>query len=233
MTKKSGVVAVTSLALEAYIARGAGVSVVCKQAFELRAALETAITSGASGIISFEIAGGLAPNLVAGDWVVASGIRNGNKVFATDHVWTQSILETLPDAVHAHVTGAGSVISTPAEKAQLYSETGAAAVDMESHIAAEVAAEYRIPFAACRVIIDAAHRALPPAAALGLRPDGTPDVLAVIRSVLRMPSQLPDLVRTALDARTAEQALSLGRKRLGAGLGFPYQNEHAFDLAFA
>jgi molybdopterin biosynthesis enzyme len=42
MTKKSGVVAVTSLALEAYIARGAGVSVLCKQAFELRAALETA-----------------------------------------------------------------------------------------------------------------------------------------------------------------------------------------------
>jgi hypothetical protein len=48
-----------------------------------------------------------------------------------------------------------------------------------------------------------------------------------------MPRQLPDLVRTAFDARVAERALSLGRKRLGEGLGFPYQNELALDLAFA
>ena len=104
---------------------------------------------------------------------------------------------------------------------------------MESHIAAEIAAEHGIPFAACRVIIDAARRVLPPAAALGLRPDGTPDVGAVMRSVLKMPSQLPDLVRTAFDARIAERALSRGRKQLGVGLGFPYYNEFAFDLAFA
>lgn len=233
MTIKTGVVAVTSLALEAYIARGEGVSVLCKQALELRSALETAIARGASGIISFGIAGGLAPDLVAGDWVVASGVRNGNKVIATDRVWTQSLLDMLPHAIHAHVTGANRVIVTPAEKTQLYKETGAVAVDMESHIAAQIAAEHRIPFAACRVIIDAAHSALPPAAVLGLRPDGTPDVFAVIRSVLKMPGQLPDLIRTAIDARIAEQALSLGRKRLGVGLGFPYQDELAFDLAFA
>ena len=61
----------------------------------------------------------------------------------------------------------------------------------ESHIAARIAAAYRIPFAACRAVIDPVHSELPPAAVIGLRHDGTPDVLAVFRSVVRQPSQLP------------------------------------------
>jgi hypothetical protein len=102
---------------------------------------------------------------------------------------------------------------------------------MESHIAAEIAAEHRIPFVACRVIIDAAHRVLPPAATLGLRLDGTPDVSAVVRSVWQNPHQLPDLIRVAFDHHTARRALRSGRKQLGVGLGFPYYKSFEFDLA--
>jgi adenosylhomocysteine nucleosidase len=233
MSGQEGVVAVTCLALEAGIARGPGVSVICNQSSGLRAALRGAIARGASGIISFGIAGGLAPDLAAGDWVVASGVRSGNDVIATDRAWASRLLEILPNAVHANVVGADAVIPEPAEKFQLYDETGSAAVDMESHIAAEIAAEHRIPFAACRVIIDAAHRALPPAATLGLRPDGSPDVVAVFRSVLQNPGQVPDLIRTALDLQIARRALQAGRKQLGVGLGFPYYNSVAFDRAFA
>lgn len=57
---------------------------------------------------------------------------------------------------------------------------------------------------------------------VGLRYDGTPDLLAVLRSVVQQPSQLPTLMRTALDARIAGRALRRGRRRLGAGLAFPY-----------
>jgi adenosylhomocysteine nucleosidase len=231
MSGKEGVVAVTCLALEAGIARGPGVSVICNQSSGLRAALGAAIARGASGIISFGIAGGLAPDLAAGDWVVASGVRSGKNVIATDRAWAQRLVEILPNAIHAHVVGADSVIASPLEKFQLYDETGAAAVDMESHIAAEIAAEHRIPFVACRVIIDAAHRVLPPAATLGLRLDGTPDVSAVIRSVWQNPHQLPDLIRVAFDHHTARQALRSGRKQLGVGLGFPYYKSFEFDLA--
>ncbi|MFZ0109617.1 MAG: adenosylhopane nucleosidase, partial [Pseudolabrys sp.] len=163
MSGQAGVVAVTCLALEAGIARGPGVSVLCNQGSGLRAALRAAIDRGASGIISFGIAGGLAPELAAGDWVVASGVANGQGVIATDRAWTQRLLEILPGAAHANVLGANTVIASPEEKFQLHDETGAAAVDMESHIAAEVAAAHGIPFAACRVILDAAHRILPPA----------------------------------------------------------------------
>jgi len=233
MSGKEGVVAVTCLALEAGIARGPGVSVICNQSSGLRAALRAAIGRGASGIISFGIAGGLAPGLAAGDWVVASAVRNGNDVIATDRAWAQRLLDILPNALHAHVVGTDVLVPGPKEKSQLHGQTGSAAVDMESHIAAEVAAEHRIPFAACRVIIDAAHRALPPAATLGLRPDGSPDVAAVFRSVCQTPSQLPDLVRTAIDLQIAKRALQSGRKQLGIGLGFPYYNSVAFDRAFA
>ena len=233
MSGREGVVAVTCLALEAGIARGPGVSVICNQSSGLRAALGAAIAHGASGIISFGIAGGLAPDLVAGDWVVASGVRSGKNVIATDRAWAQTLLEALPNAIHAHVLGADSVIASPSEKFQLYDETGAAAVDMESHIAAEIAAEHHIPFVACRVIIDAAHRTLPPAATLGLRLDGTPDVPAVFHSVWQNPHQLPDLIRTAFDHHTARRALRSGRKQLGVGLCFPYYKSFEFDLGLA
>jgi adenosylhomocysteine nucleosidase len=233
MSGQSGVVAVTCLALEASIARGPGVSVLCNPSMGLRAALAAAIARGATGIISFGIAGGLAPELVAGDWVVASAVRKGATRIATDRAWALSLLDSLPGAVHADVAGTDTVVADPDEKSELFHTSGAVAVDMESHIAAQVAAEHRVPFVACRVIIDAAHRALPPAATLGLRADGKPNVPAIFRSVCREPRQIPDLVRTAFDARIAERALRQGRRRLGVGLGFPDYKGFAFRLAYA
>jgi hopanoid-associated phosphorylase len=217
-----GIVAVTSLALEARIALCPGVSVICSQGSQLAAQLESAVRRGVSGIISFGIAGGLAPSLRAGHWIAASAIRTGPRLFPTDRAWTRCLLERLPGAVYADILGMDSPVAEPFEKRLLHARTGAAAVDTESHIAARIAAEYQIPFVACRAIIDAGDKPLPPAALIGLRPDGTPDVGAVLRSVLRQPQQLPTLVRTAFDLGIARAALYRGRRMLGAGLGFPH-----------
>jgi hopanoid-associated phosphorylase len=230
MSSGEGVVAVTCLALEARIALGPGVSVICNQGSHLVAAVEAAIARGAAGVISFGIAGGLAPDLVAGDWIVGSAVRTGQETYSTDRVWARTLLEALPGAIHADIVGMDVPIAGASEKRRLHARTGAVAVDTESHIAARIAAAHRIPFAACRAIIDSAHRDLPPAAMVGLRPDGTPDVLAVFRSVAKQPSQLPALIRTAVDARIAGAALRRGRRQLGAGLGFPYFSNHAFDI---
>ncbi len=73
----------------------------------------------------------------------------------------------------------------------------------------------------CRVIIDPVDRALPPAALIDLRPDGTPDVPRVLRSVLRNPCQVPALLRVAANAHAAHLALRAGRQHLGDGLRFP------------
>jgi hopanoid-associated phosphorylase len=215
------IVAVTSLALEARIALGPGVSVICSPGSHLAAALASAVARGVSGVISFGVAGGLAPGLRAGDWVVAAAVRAGQQLFPTDRPWTRSLLERLPAAVHADIVGADAPVAESSEKRSLHARTGAAAVDTESHIAAGIATAHRIPFVACRAVIDPADTPLPPAALVGLRPDGTADVAAVFRSVLQQPRQIPDLVRTALDARIARAALYAGRQLLGSGLGFP------------
>ena len=74
------------------------------------------------------------------------------------------------------------------------------AVDMESHVAARVARRHRLPFAAARVVSDPAHRTLPPAARVAMKPDGRVDLPAVMRSLLAHPAQLPALIRTGRDA---------------------------------
>jgi hopanoid-associated phosphorylase len=228
-----GVVAVTSLALEARIALGPGVSVVCTQGSRLAAVLSSAIAGGASGIISFGVAGGLAPDLAEGHWIAAAAVKVGQQTFPTDPEWTRSLLERLPGAAHADILGMDAPVADPSEKRLLHAQTGAAAVDTESHIAARIAAAHGLPFVACRVIIDAADKRLPPAALVGLRSDGTADVVAVLRSVIQQPGQLPALVRTALDARIARAALRRGRQRLGAGLGFPRFSNEVPDLRAA
>jgi adenosylhomocysteine nucleosidase len=225
MPRPAAVIAVTSLSVEARIASGPGVSVICGPASQIVGRLQAAIERGASGIISFGVAGGLAPDLFAGDWVIGSGVRTECEFYAADRRWSRRLLEAIPGSLHAEMVGADAPIVHSSEKTRLHARTGAKAVDMESHIAAKIAALHNIPFAICRTVIDAVDRDLPPAAVIELRHDGTPDVPAVCRSVMRQPSQIPGLVRTAVDAWTARKALLRGRHLLGAGLGCPYFDE--------
>jgi adenosylhomocysteine nucleosidase len=187
--------------------------------------LETAVRQGGSGIISIGIAGGLAPGLAPGHWVVASGVVHGNERYATDTAWSHRLLKALPDAVFADISGVDAPIVAQSDKSRLHQDTGTVAVDMESHIAARIAAAHGIPFAACRVIIDPAERTLPPAALVGMRSDGKADVWAVARSLLRQPRQLFALMRVVADARAARSALFQGRRQLGANLSFPHAGE--------
>ena len=52
-----------------------------------------------------------------------------------------------------------------------------------------------------------------------MRPNGTTDIGAMIRSVMKRPQELPALLRTALDARAARATLMRGRQVLGPSLG--------------
>jgi adenosylhomocysteine nucleosidase len=224
MSNNRGVVAVTCLALEARIALGPGVSVICSQGRELIAPLEAAVRRGAAGIISFGVAGGLSPKLHAGDWIVGMAILRHQERFVTHESWTRRLLAALRGSVAGDILGADAPVADADEKSRLHELTGAVAVDMESHIAAEIAAKHELPFAACRVILDASERNLPPAALLGLRHDGTADLPAICKSLARHPQQLPALFRTGRDARIAQRALISGRRLLGTHLAFPGGN---------
>jgi hypothetical protein len=109
---------------------------------------------------------------------------------------------------------------TVEHKRRLHRDHGALAVDMESHGAARFAASYGLPFAALRAIADPQRRAVPEVAIAGFKPDGSADVLAVLRALSRRPGQLGGLIRTAFDARAGMAALLGSRRLVGSFFGF-------------
>jgi hopanoid-associated phosphorylase len=215
------VVAVTGVRFEARIAAGPDVTVLCgSDPLYLRASLKAALQRGASGVISFGTAGGLAPDLATGDVVVASAIVKDQARLFTDPVWSETLLRKVR-ARHAEIASVEDPVAHAADKRTLRGRTGASAVDMESFIAASVALEQAVPFAACRVIIDAADRTLPASALAGFRRDGTYDLAAVLIALLRRPGELPGLMRVGREARTARTALEIVRERLGPRFSLP------------
>jgi hopanoid-associated phosphorylase len=216
------VLAVTCLAFEARIAAGHGVRIFCASERDgLLARIEAAVAGNCCGIVSFGVAGGLDPALRAGDQVIASAVVTDRGRYHADEAWTRALLAAMPGSVHGDISGADAPIAHPSGKLALRRAHRTVAVDTESHIAAEVAARRGIPFAAVRVVLDPAHRCLPPAALVPLRRDGGADVRAVLGSVRTNPSQLPNLLRIVADASLAWSTLARSRQRLGHALGFP------------
>jgi hypothetical protein len=188
----------------------------------LRAQLEAATSrESRCGIFSFGIAGGLDPTLAAGDWVVAASVVSVSGRFPADQAWATALMAAIPGAMHADIAGADMPVADPVEKLALHRLRGAVAVDTESHVAAAVAAERGLPFAAARVVLDPARRRLPPAALVPLRPDGSADIAGVLRSVWHAPSQLPRLLTITAEAALAWGALARGRRCLGDRLALP------------
>lgn len=217
------IIAAVGLAREARIAAGPDIHVVIGACNPegLRERVRGAADKGACGIISIGIAGALSPMLRTGDCVIATAIHAGYHPQHTDARWTAALHERLPDALEAPILGMDSILSDVYQKRRQFARTGAAAVDTESHIVADVAAERGLPFVALRVVTDTARTNLPPAALKAIGPDGRTRVFSVMGSVLVGPGQVPLLIRTGSDARSAFRALLRCRKLLGPGLGFP------------
>jgi adenosylhomocysteine nucleosidase len=124
------------------------------------------------------------------------------------------------DAIGGHPTveiaGAEAPVADKIGKTALFAATGAVAVDMESAIVARAARRYGLPFAILRVVADPAHRILPSAALVAMRPDGEVDMAGVFSALSRDPRQITTLARLAVDARRAFAALACARAMLGS-----------------
>ena len=221
---------VTGLLQEARIAAGPGMAVICSSSDpnQLRALLTTLDPTSIRGVISFGVAGGLDPSLKTGDVVVATEVMAGDTRWLAGLPLTEDQIASIAlgrrRVVRGLLAGVEEIVAASTCKAALHSETGAAAVDMESHIAAAYAAEADIPFAALRVISDPAHRALPAYARKAIKPNGDVDLLQIMGSVVRNPRTLRALVSTGIDFNRALRSLRGCRGFLPGGEGLVAAN---------
>ncbi|WP_213771284.1 phosphorylase [Bradyrhizobium sp. dw_78] len=207
------VLIVTGLVQEARIAAGPGMIVICSSSDpgQLRSLLATLDSSTFRGVISFGVAGGLDPTLKSGDIVVATEVMAGDTRWLAGSALNNELIANATlgrrRVVRGGLAGVEQVVAGISKKAALWSETGAAAVDMESHIAAAYATEAGLPFAALRVISDPANRALPALARNAIKPNGDIDLRLVLRGVARNPLALRSLVSTGIDFNRALRSL--------------------------
>ena len=65
---------------------------------------------------------------------IADRIRRRVSLAAADVVWSRKLLGMIPGSIHAPIVGVDEPVAEPARKRELHRATGAAAVDMESHL---------------------------------------------------------------------------------------------------
>lgn len=169
-------------------------------------ALLAALPGDVTAILSFGIAGGLAPGVATGDVLVASSLWEAGASLGVDLAW-QARLMVRTAARAAPLAASPILIGTPTAKAALHRGSAALAVDMESGAAARFAAARGIPFAALRAVADGPDDTLPAAAAVGLHPDGSAAPLRVLAALLRNPGELRALLHLARASMRAHAAL--------------------------
>ncbi len=180
------------------------------------------LDGGCKALLSFGIAGGLDPNLKSGTAVVAEAVvTSGGRRLPTNDAWNAAlyrILEKHTTISTAAIVGSDAIVATPDDKRRLFDDTGAVAVDMESHAVADIAAAAGVPFLVLRLISDPAAGLIPPAAMKGVGLNGRERHLAVIGALLTRPGDLPALLRLRRDSARAVGALR--RVALLAGPSF-------------
>jgi adenosylhomocysteine nucleosidase len=170
------------------------------------------IDAGATALASWGMAGGLDPALDPGAIFLPSEvIALDGAAIVTAHYWR----ERLSDAIAAHrpvahgkLLTSTRAIGSVADKAALFRETGAAAVDMESLAVAEVARTRELPFIAVRVIVDSAGDALPHAVTAAADSAGHLHLWRLIGALARAPADLAPLIRLARRYRAASRSLA-------------------------
>ena len=174
-------------------------------------------------VFSFGVAGGLDPALQPGDLLMAEQvlmILPDEGQGASEILWpTDSnmlMAATLSAARSENIklrkglflgTDTEARDQAPLAESSLRATSGAHIIDNESHIAAQYASEKGLPFAAIRSVSDRVDTPLPPAALLPLEADGSPDGMAITKSLLLHPLQIPAFIRTAYYYKQALDSL--------------------------
>jgi adenosylhomocysteine nucleosidase len=176
-------------------------------------------------VISIGFTGALEARLEVGDLVLASELIGltgpcGSEIERTIYQPNQELLRAATEALGATplrvvlgptVTVPG-IITTPAGRRRLGSQTGAVAVDMESYWVARAAADRGLPFLALRAISDTQEDLLLPFDQMA-DAYGEPSLRRLAGHLIQDPRSLLIVVRLARNAGRARRVLTTGVAR--------------------
>lgn len=178
----------------------------------MEAGLDAVIARHApQALILAGMSGGLCPELEAGRavrvrWVVnpeGEGYDLGEAASPPLPVTGAA----LRDAGRSLVT-VKRAVRTPVDKQALGEQARACLVDMETLTVAAAAAKSGLPLTVIRAVSDPVYVTLPPGVLAWLKGDGSPNVAAAMRGLLRRPWILPAVVRLARHSKLAANALA-------------------------
>lgn len=188
--------------------------IVCVAADAGRAAVaagELAGSGGCGGLVSFGVAGGLAPGGQPGTLLVPDRVITlQGESYATDSGWRRRLLDGLNPVsppLQEGIVGIDHPADSVKRKQQLRRQTGGCAVDTESHAVARAAVAADVPFLVVRAIADPWHRDVPEWLSGTIAKDGRPHLGEVLIGLLQRPWQLPRLAVLGLDFERAMRTL--------------------------
>ena len=148
-------------------------------------------------VITAGFAGGLNPALGCGTVIYDQDLDAGFKLELEE-------LGAMPAKFHCH----RRVATTAEEKAALWRETSADAVEMESSVIRTICREFQIPSATIRVISDDARQDLPLDFNALMTSDDRINYFKLFRAILSRPSRIPKLIE--FQQQTVQAARKLG-----------------------
>jgi adenosylhomocysteine nucleosidase len=168
-------------------------------------AAEILLSAGCTALMSFGLAGGLAPMLGTGTLIIPRSVvrlpaTHDSAGIDVHPLWHAALTGRFKVDFSARMSTAplvssAQVVANAADKKALYEALGAVAVDMESYAVAEVAQANGVPFAACRIIMDPAGQSIPAPLRAAMTEDGDVDMKAGLKALLRAPMLIPEARR--------------------------------------
>jgi len=218
--KMEGAQAFPALGSRAVSGRFAGVDVVATAVgVGTRRAAETTErlfqTASVPLVIVVGVAGASAPHLKIADVVVPESVIHGPA--GTTHTSTASV---------AHLERKGTIrthdeLLVDAEAVAALHREGVSAMDMETGAIAAVCERQGVEWTAFRAMSDTPARPVDPASMTMLNPDGTPNVGASLRFMLRNPHKIPRLIAMGRDTAKACKAAAEAAERALKNLNRP------------
>lgn len=185
----------TALAMEAQAIRralpigsGIEVRVIGPRAMGLRNDYLKNSQQGVKGVILAGLAGGLDPTLRVGDVVIEA--EGEHRVAKLQCIWGR---------IHT----SDCLVSTPAQKAALFAQTSAFAVDMESSIVRLRADAVGLPLVVIRGISDAANDFIPPQMIHWIDSAGQPKPASIALGLFKNPALIFSAMRLRKNSNLA------------------------------